>query len=331
MKAMVVENWGGPDVFQLKDIEKPTAAPGEVLIRVVATSVNPVDCKIRLGKVGFGPELPAVLHSDVSGVIEEVGEGVEHLSSGDEVYAFAGGFRGWNGALAEYMTTDARVVAQKPKSLSFREAAAVPLVSLTAWFALIDRARLSPSDHVLVHAGAGGVGHVAVQMAKAVGARVSTTVSSNAKAEIARDLGADDVILYPQEGVESYVERLTGGRGFDVVFDTVGGDNVPASLQAVRESGHVLGIALRTTGSFAAIHEKNLTFSGVLMVLPLIHHQHLDHYRVVLQTLARWADERRFRPLLVDRTFTLEEVGDAHALLEAGGITGKVVVDVARE
>ncbi|MFW5995185.1 MAG: zinc-dependent alcohol dehydrogenase family protein [Spirochaetia bacterium] len=329
MKAMVVENWGGPEAFELKDIPKPEAGPGQVVIRVVATSVNPVDYKIRLGKVGFGPDLPAVLHSDVAGVVDEVGEGVTHLVPGDEVYAFAGGFKGWEGALAEYMLTDARVVAKKSSALSFREAAAVPLVALTAWFALVDRARISPLDHVLVHAGAGGVGHVGVQIAAAMGARVATTVSTREKAEIARRLGAEEIILYPDEGVDSYVNRLTAGRGFDIVFDTVGGENVASSMRAVRESGQVLGIALRTSGSFAPIHEKNLTFSGVLMVLPLIHREQLDHYRVVLETLARWSDEGRFRPVLAERRFTLEEVGQAHALLEAGGITGKVVVDVA--
>lgn len=329
MKAMVVESWGGPEAFKPKDIEKPNAGPGQVVIRVVATSVNPVDYKIRLGKVGFGPDLPAVLHSDVTGVVDQVGDGVTHLAPGDEVYAFAGGFKGWAGALAEYMVTDARVVAKKSSALSFREAAAVPLVALTAWFALIDRARISPVDHVLVHAGAGGVGHVGVQIAKAMGARVATTVSTREKAEIARGLGADDIIMYREEDTDSYVERLTGGRGFDVVFDTVGGENVASSMQAVRESGQVLGIALRTTGSFAPIHEKNLTFSGVLMVLPLIHREQLSHYGEVLETLARWSDEGRFRPVLVDRRFTLDEVGEAHATLEAGGITGKVVVDVA--
>ncbi|MGM0674739.1 MAG: zinc-binding dehydrogenase, partial [Spirochaetota bacterium] len=266
MKAMIVEQWGGPEVFQPKELPQPTAGPGEVVIRVAATSVNPVDYKIRRGLIGVAPSLPAVLHSDVSGVVEAVGKGVDHLVAGDEVYAFAGGFQGWHGALAEYMATDARLVAKKPASLSFREAAAVPLVGITAWLALVDRARLAPSDHVLVHAGAGGVGHVAVQIAKAVGARVATTVSTPAKRDLVSKLGANDVIMYRDESVEDYVNRLTAGRGFDVVFDTVGGDNVGRSMEAARVSGHVLGIALRTDANLALIHQKNLTLSGVFMV-----------------------------------------------------------------
>ena len=225
------------------------------------------------------------------------------------------------------LATDARLVAKKPASLSFREAAAVPLVGITAWLALVDRARLAPSDHVLVHAGAGGVGHVAVQIAKAVGARVATTVSTSAKRDLVDQLGANEVIMYRDEAVEDYVNRLTAGRGFDVVFDTVGGDNVERSMQAARVSGHVLGIALRTDANLALIHQKNLTLSGVFMVLGLLHRDRLDQFREILETLSRWADEGMFRPVLVDRRFTLDQVGEAHALLEAGGITGKVVQD----
>lgn len=329
MKAMVVEEWGGTDAFQPREMPRPTADAGEVVIRVVATSVNPVDFKIRNGSVGAGPELPAVLHGDVAGVIEEVGPGVGDFAPGDEVYAFAGGFKGWHGALAEYMATDARLVSKKPASLSFREAAAVPLVGITAWMALVDRARLQPSDYALIHAGAGGVGHVGIQVAKALGARVATTVSTAAKGDLAAQLGANDVIYYPEEAVADYVKRLTGGRGFDVVFDTVGGDNVARSLEAAGVHGHVLGIALRTNVDLTPVHVKGLTFSGVFMVLTLLRRERLEHFAEILETLGRWADEGLFRPILVDQRFALEEVGEAHALLEAGGITGKVVVDVS--
>ncbi len=330
MKAMVVEKWGEPDVFVERELEKPKAGRGEVVIRVMATSVNPVDTKVRRGLIPVAPDFPAVLHSDVSGIVDSVGEGVEHLSVGDEVYAFAGGFKGWQGALAEYMGTDARLVARKPASLSFREAAAVPLVTITAWLALVDRARVTPSDHVLVHAGAGGVGHVAVQMAKALGARVATTVSGPDKAEIAGKLGADEVINYREETVEDYVARITSGRGFDVVFDTVGGDNVETSMKAVRESGHLLGIALRTKADLTLVHQRDMTFSGVFMLLGLLRRTKLSHYGSILETVSRWTAEGRFRPVLHEKVFTLQEVGAAHALLEAGGVSGKIVVDVGK-
>ncbi|MFW5695959.1 MAG: zinc-binding dehydrogenase, partial [Alkalispirochaeta sp.] len=252
MKAMVCKEWGDPDVFTLEDIKVPEPGPGQVRIEVAATSVNPVDTKIRAGRIKAAPDFPAVLHGDVSGVVHAVGPGVTRFAVGDRVYGCAGGFKGLSGALAEYMIADAPALARVPDGMSMREAAAIPLVSITAWLALVDRARVKPTDHVLVHGGAGGVGHVAVAIARGLGARVATTVSSEDKAEIARSMGAEDVIYYRDEEVPAYVDRLTGGTGFDVVFDTVGGANIEKSLAATRIGGHMLGIAMRTTANIAA-------------------------------------------------------------------------------
>lgn len=330
MKAMVIDSWGGPESFELRDIEKPSVRAGHVLIRVEATSVNPVDYKIRSRGLRFAPQLPAVLHGDVAGIVDEVGGGVDHLEVGDAVYACAGGFRGLGGALAEYMLADARVVARKPEDLTFREAAAVPLVSITAWLAIVDRARVSPHDYVLIHAGAGGVGHVAIQIAKNVGAHVATTVSTAEKADVASELGADEVIYYRDESVEDYVQRLTAGRGFDVVFDTVGGETLQKSLQAARIGGRVAGIAMRTTGTFAPVHEKDLTLSGVFMPAPLLagDTSAMVHQRHILETLGRWNIANRFRPIVDGRHFRLEDVGQAHAALESGSVLGKAVIEV---
>ena len=330
MRAMVLDEWGGPEKFVLRDIEKPSVKPGHVLIRVEATSVNPIDYKIRSGGIGFAPKLPAVLHGDVAGIVAELGEGVDHLEEGDAVYACAGGFRGLGGALAEFMLADARVVARKPEDLTFREAAAVPLVSITAWLAVVDRARVSPHDYVLVHAGAGGVGHAGIQIAKNIGAHVATTVSTAEKADVASELGADEVIYYRHESVDDYVQRLTGGRGFDVVFDTVGGETLQKSLQAVRIGGRVAGIAMRTTGSFAPVHEKDLTLSGVFMAAPLLtgNAPAMAHQRHILETLGRWNLANRFRPVVDHRHFALEDVGQAHTALESGGVLGKAVIEI---
>ncbi len=329
MKAMVCKEWGDPDVFTLEDLKVPEPGPGQVRIEVAATSVNPVDTKIRAGRIKAAPDFPAVLHGDVSGVVHAVGPGVTRFAVGDRVYGCAGGFKGLSGALAEYMIADAPALARVPDGMSMREAAAIPLVSITAWLALVDRARVKPTDHVLVHGGAGGVGHVAVAIARGLGARVATTVSSEDKAEIARSMGAEDVIYYRDEEVPAYVDRLTGGTGFDVVFDTVGGANIEKSLAATRIGGHMLGIAMRTTANIAAIHERSLTVSGVFMVLPLLSGVGIDHFGEILTTLGRWYGEGRFAPVVNPARFRLEQIADAHRLLEAGSVSGKIVVDIA--
>ncbi len=328
MKAMVCNDWGSPDVFTRVDLEIPQPGPGQVRIRVAATSVNPVDTKIRAGHIKAAPDFPAVLHGDVAGVVDALGPGDSRFAVGDRVHGCAGGFRGLSGALAEYMVADTRALARIPKDMSMREAAAMPLVSITAWLALVDRARVKPTDHVLVHAGAGGVGHVAVGVARALGARVAATVSSEEKAAIARSMGAHDVIYYRDEPVSEYCDRLTGGAGFDVVFDTVGGANIENSLSATRIGGHMLGIAMRTTANIAAIHERNLTVSGVFMVLPLLSGVGLEHYGDILTTLDRWYTDGHFAPVVHPAEFRLEQIAEAHRLLEAGSVSGKVVVDV---
>lgn len=178
MQAYVINQFGDATVFQASEVATPENQPGHVLIRVAATSVNPVDYKIRSGAVAdIAPEFPAILHGDVAGVVEAVGENVEQFKLGDEVYACAGGVKGLGGALTEYMLADADLVAKKPHSLTMAEAAALPLVSITAWEGLIDRAKIRPGQTVLVYGGTGGVGHVGIQLAKWAGAKVYTTAS----------------------------------------------------------------------------------------------------------------------------------------------------------
>lgn len=218
MKAQVIRQFGDQSVFELTEIPKPKIKPGHVLIRIHATSVNPIDYKLRSGYIPqITPSFPAILHSDVAGIIEEVGEGVTTFRAGDEVFACAGGIKNEQGALAEFMLADASLVAKKPASLTMAEAAALPLVSITAWEALFEKAQIKPNQHVLIHAGTGGVGHIAIQLAKWAGAKVYTTISSDEKARLATALGADVVINYREEKVDDYVKRLTDGKGFDMV------------------------------------------------------------------------------------------------------------------
>jgi NADPH2:quinone reductase len=328
MRAQVIRQFGGPEVFEAAEVKKPDVLPGHVLIRVAATSVNPIDQKIRSGFVpALAPEFPAILHGDVAGVVEEVGKGVVGFEPGDEVFACAGGFKNLHGgALADYLLAPAALVARKPKSLSWREAAALPLVTITAWESLFDRANIQPGQKVLIHGGAGGVGHVAVQLAKAHGAEVYTTVSTPEKAEIALRLGADAAILYKETPVADYVREYTGGKGFDVVFDTVGGPNIDRSFEAAKVNGTVVGIAARSTHDLTPMHSKGLTLHVVFMILPVLQGNGLERHGQILKEAARLVEEGKLKPLLDNTSYTVSQVADAHRRLESGRAIGKITL-----
>jgi NADPH2:quinone reductase len=329
MKTIALMQFGDPSNFTALEAPTPAVVPRHLLIRVVAASVNPVDTKFRKNGPPIAPALPAVLGCDVAGVVDAVGEGVDGFRVGDEVYACAGGVRGLGGAYAEYLLADARLVALKPKTLSLREAAALPLVSITAWEGLFDRAKLQAGETVLVHGGAGGVGHVALQLAKLTGAKVFATVSSTAKADIARRLGADEVINYREETVEQYVARATGGKGFDVVFDGIGAANLPNSLAAAGLGGRVASIVTSGQQDITAMHGKGLTLHAVFMLVPMIYNVGRERHGRILRELAAHVDAGRVKPLLDPRRFTLDQVADAHRHLESGQAVGKIVIDVA--
>ncbi len=328
MKAMVLRELGGPEGFELREVPDPVAGPGEVVIRVAATSVNPVDVKIRRGGGPLAPELPGILGMDVAGVVEEVGEGVSAFRAGDEIYGCAGGLRGIPGALAERMAADARLLAPKPAGLDFRQAAALPLVSITAWEGLYDKARVAEGERVLVYGGTGGVGHVALQLAKARGAWVVATASSEEKARIARELGADEVADHRRETPAEMVARRSGGEGFDVVFDSVGGDNLNRAIEAAGLSGRVVSIVARQSYDLGPAMSKDLSLHLVLMLVPMIHDRGREHHGEILRGVADLVAAGRLRPLLDPRRFTLAEAAQAHGHLESGAAVGKVVIDI---
>ncbi|MFT3741525.1 MAG: zinc-dependent alcohol dehydrogenase family protein [Gammaproteobacteria bacterium] len=331
MRAQVINQFGDPSVFQISDIPTPILKPGHVLIKVLATSVNPIDCKIRKGLVpNLAPPFPAILQGDVSGVVLEVTDDVKNFKPGDEVYGCAGGFKDNPGALAEYMLADAQLLAKRPQTLSAREAAALPLVSITAWEALFDFAKIKPEFHVLIHGGTGGVGHIAVQLAKWCGARVATTIRHAENFELAKSLGADEVINAQEESVESYVARLTGGRGFDVVFDTVGGPNLDRALAAAKIRGTVVTTAARSTHDLSVMHGKALSLHVVFMLLPIVTGEGRAAHGKILTELAQIVDQGKLKPMIDPHTFMLEQISEAHALLESGKTHGKVVVDIQK-
>jgi len=327
MKAQVIQSFGNPSVFQIQDIPTPEVIPGHVLIEVKATSVNPIDTKVRSGFVSaVAPEFPAVLHGDVAGIVRAVGEGVSKFKVGDEVYGCAGGFKGTaGGALAEYMLADADLLAHKPKNLTMEEAAALPLVTITAWEALFTRGKLASGKNILIHAAAGGVGHVAIQLAKWAGAKVYTTASSNEKLEIGARLGADATINYREESVQDYVQKYTDGKGFDIVFDTVGGENLDRSFEAAAPLGTVLAIAARSTHDLSPLHSKGLTLHVVFMLLKILEKEWRKEYGEILEKVTAIVEEGKLRPLLDPNVFTFDEISKAHEHLESGKAIGKIV------
>jgi NADPH:quinone reductase len=312
MKAMVVRAWGGPEVFEAADMPKPAPGKAQVLVRVRASSVNPVDYKIRRGGDWAGLPKPSILGYDAAGVVEAAGDGVTHLQPGDEVFYSAKIF-GRQGTYAEYHIEDADIVAKKPASLSFEQAAALPLAAITAYDAVVTFFQTKPGDTVLVHAGAGGVGCYAVQLAKAAGARVLATGRRENEAFI-RDLGADEVIDYRIKRFEDEVLRLTGGKGADAAYDTVGGDTIPRSIGCVRPYGKLATI-VSIDGSINGMNIKNQTLYCGFM----------ERTAAKIQALAILAERRQIRPV-IDSTFPLERIGDAHRKIEGGGMKGKIVI-----
>ena len=315
MKAMVIRAFGGTDVFEERDLPKPEPGPGEVLVRVVATAVNPVDYKIRRNGSWAGVNPPAIIGYDVSGVVEAVGPGVTDFRPGDEVYYTPEIFGGKPGSYAQYHVANAAIVAHKPRNLSHVEAAAVPLAGGTAWDAIVTRAGVRPGETVLIHGGAGGVGHFAVQIAKAAGARVLTTCSRR-NVQFVRELGADVAIDYEHEDFVEVVNRETGGQGVDVVFDTVGGELLARSIEVTRPGGRLVSI-VSAGGNLNAAHRKNLT----------LHFLFLLRARDKLDSLRALIERGLVRPV-VDQVLPLEQVAKAHERLETGHGRGKIVLQV---
>lgn len=324
MKAYIIEQPDGP--FVETEIARPLPAQGQVLVQVHASGVNPLDTKIRAGKAGHAKQpLPAVLGVDLAGIVQELGPGVNSFKIGDEVYGLVGGVGGHQGTLAEYIAVDAELLALKPASLSMREAAALPLIVITAWEGIVDRARVHEGQTVLVHAGAGGVGHIAIQLAKAAGAKVFVTVSEE-KRHIVEGFGAIP-IDYRALTVEQYVAAHTAGEGFDVIYDTVGGATIDASFIAVkRYSGHVVSCLGWSTHSLAPLSFRGATYSGVFTLMPLLTGFGRSHHGEILRGAAILADEGKLRPILNEQRFTPSGIAAAHAVVEAGAL-GKVVIE----
>ncbi|TQV89420.1 zinc-dependent alcohol dehydrogenase family protein [Aliikangiella coralliicola] len=328
MKAMIVKQFGGPEVFEAAELPKPTIKSGHLLVRVAATSVNTVDTMIRqMGEeLPIAPALPAVLGMDFAGVVEEVGEGVTGYAVGDEVYGCAGGLADLPGTLAECIVADAQLVARKPKNLSMREAAALPLVGITAYEGLM-RAGIVQGQKVLVHGGSGGVGHVALQIARYLGAEVYATGGGDKQLSLISELGAK-AINYKTETVTDYVAKHTDGAGFDIVFDSVGGANMINSFEAAALNGQIVSTVSLVELDLSLAHFKGLSLHVVFMLIPMLHNQKRQEHAQILSQLTEIVEAGGLRPVLDEKHFSLAEVGQAHNRLTSGEGMGKVVVEV---
>ncbi|MEV6558148.1 NADP-dependent oxidoreductase [Nocardia sp. NPDC051756] len=310
MQAIVQETFGGPDILTVAEVPRPEPGPAEVLVRVCAVGVNPTDLWHRASGGLAGGETPIRLGWDVSGVVEAVGLGVTIFEPGDEVFGLPRHPHP-AGTYAEYVTSPARHLVRKPSSIPHAEAAALPLAALTAWQALVDTADVQPGQRVLIHAAAGGVGHLAVQIAKARGAYVIGTARS-AKHEFVRGLGADEVIDYTQ------VDFTTVAHDIDVVLDAVGGEYGPRSLTVLRAGGVLVSLA-SPAEAYLADEARRLGLRAAFMIV--------EADRAGMREIAALVESGRLRPQ-IDTILPLELARLAHELSHSGRIAGKIVLTV---
>lgn len=330
VKAVLMTNVGDPEVLQLQEVPDPEIQQDtEILVRLRAAGINPIDTKLRRRGTFYPDQMPAILGCDGAGVVEAIGSGVHKFRVGDEVYFCQGGLGSKLGNYAQVAVVDERFVAPKPASRSFVEAAAAPLVLITAWEALFDRGRLKAGQRVLIHAGAGGVGHVAIQLAKLHGASVCTTVSSDEKAVFVHELGADHTILYKETDFVQVALDWTQGEGVDLVFDTVGGETFYKNFPAVRVYGDLVTILEPDPAytNWKTARSRNLRISYELMLTPMF--QGLvaaqQHQAEILKQCNRWIDEGKLK-IHVSKIFPMAEAAAAHQMLETGSVTGKIVL-----
>lgn len=319
MKAVVLTRFGGPDAFEEQDVPVPQVGARQVRVRVHATAVNPLDVQVRRGDYSEVP-LPTITGHDVSGVVEELGSAVSEFSVGDEVY-YTPRIFGGPGSYAEQHVTDVELVGRKPSNLTHLEAASLTLVGGTVWESFVTRAGLAVGETVLIHGGAGGVGTIAIQVAKAIGARVITTARESNHAFV-HALGADHAIDYTTADYVPEVNALTGGRGVDVVLDTVGGDTLTRSPLALAPLGRVVSIVdIARPQNLIEAWEVNAAYHFVFT----------RQNRGKLDALTDLVERGLVRPV-IGAVFPLAGIAQAHDLLQAStarGLRGKVAIDVS--
>ena len=337
MKAILMTAAGNADVLQLRDIPKPELpSPHHLLVKLAAAGVNPLDTKLRAKPAYYPDKLPAILGCDGAGIVAETGSAVTRFKPGDAVYFCNGGLGGnlgdEPGCYAEYTALHEEYCAAKPANLSLEDSAALPLVLLTAWESLVERASLQAGQTILIHAAAGGVGHVAVQLAHHLGAHIAVTVSDAKQAGLAHGLGAEKIINYREQDFVQETLDWTQGKGADVVLDTVGGETFLRSLNAVRIDGKVVSILATPLGAadVQLARLRNLSLCYELMLTPQVLKLHDERIRQrkILEQGAQLVEAGK-RGVLVSHKLPLKNAAEAHRLIEAGGMTGKIILTMS--
>ncbi|WON74488.1 MULTISPECIES: zinc-dependent alcohol dehydrogenase family protein [unclassified Nitrosospira] len=333
MRAVVMNAAGGPDVLTPADIPAPVlTGPYSVLVKLHAAGVNPIDTKVRKANMYYPDKLPSILGCDGAGVVERVGSSVTRVRPGDEVYFFNNGLGGPAGAYAEYSVVQEDYLAFKPKNLSMLEAAALPVPVLTAWEALVNRGHLGEGESTLIHAGAGGVGHIAIQLAHYLNAPVATTISSPEKARFAQALGAERTIDYTREDFVEAATNWTHGEGVRLVMDTVGSQTFCKSFGATRLYGRMVTL-LSTTCEMAHTNTarlRNLSIGYVQVAAPLyfgLHSARLVQTRILEHCAILF--EQGALKVHISEVLPLEQAADAHRIIEAGHAMGKIVLQIS--
>ena len=323
MKAAVLREFGSVEKFELLDVSTPKPGVDEVLVKVIATSVNPLDFQVRRGDYENELQLPVITGHDVSGVIVEVGTGVKNFKTGDEVYYTPEIFKG-NGSYAEYHVAKESIIAIKPRNVSHLEAATFPLAGGTAWEMLYSRAQLKINQTILIHGGAGGVGIPTIQIAKAMGATVYTTAKA-VHHDFLKGLGADYTIDYEKENYIDTILKLTNNKGVDVVIDTIGGNTLSDSGKILSQMGQVVTLVdIEHPQNLIHAWGKNATYHFVFT----------RQNRNKLDELTKLIESGKLKPI-VNKVFPLSEIGKAHSLLEhrigAENFYGKIGIEVEKE
>ncbi len=333
MKAILMTAAGGVDVLQLADIDQPELpSPNHMRVKLSAAGINPLDTKLRKSPAFYPDNLPCVLGCDGAGIVEAVGENVNRFEPGDEVYFFNGGLGNEPGNYAEYTVVHQDFAAFTPRHATMEESAALPLALISAWESLLDRGNLLEGQSVLIHGAAGGVGHLAVQIAKQAGATVLATVGSREKAAWVTALGADRVFVYSDVDFATAVLDWTKGRGVDLVFDTVGGDTFCRSFACTKVYGRIVSLLQWNCSSDAMklARTRNLSLAHELMLTPTLLNMHDQrvHQRRILEEGARLIEADKLK-IKVSHVLPLEQAAQAHTMIEEGHTIGKIVLKIA--
>ena len=333
MRAILMNAPGDPDVLKIADIPKPAISDSsEVLIRLHAAGVNPIDAKVRKLNMYYPDKLPSILGCDGAGVVETIGSSVTRVRPEDEVFFFNNGLGGAPGTYAEYTVAQEDYLALKPKNITMLEAAGIPLALITAWEALVDRGDVQKGQSTLIHAGAGGVGHIAIQLARYFGAHVATTISSPEKAEFVQSLGAELAINYRQQDFVEAVVNWTSGKGARLVMDTVGGETFCKSFGATQLYGRIVTLLSTSCDvkNLNVARMRNLIIGYVQMTAPLyfgLRSERIAQTRI-LERGAKLVEQKLLK-VHIGHTLPLEQAAEAHRLIETGHTAGKIILQIA--